>query len=211
MPCFTPKKIRNVNDGIFFTFLYYKHFLQNYSTLNFLLLFFSFFPDLSIKSDFQVLRLSSWAKPFTKWAGFSRVLLNLSPKKTVNAEALSVNCKWVLKNWHSHLGSTSHPSQTNEAPSASKWDWSPFETRHRTLRFWIWRKVPLAMETHEPALPPHPILHWRDVEKRGPGGVFQLHQYSLIHRESWQQIFNCMTGWMFSFVTVRSDWNGILN
>lgn len=36
------------------------------------------------------------------------------------ADASSVNCKWVLKNWRRHLGSASHPSQTNEAPAASK-------------------------------------------------------------------------------------------
>ena len=102
--------------------------------------------------------------PFSKWAGFNHVSANLihppskkrKNKKTMNAEAPSVNCKWVLKNWHSHLGSTSHPSQTNEAPSASKWDWSPFETRHRTLGFWILRKVPLSMETRVYACPPPP-------------------------------------------------------
>lgn len=110
-----------------------------------------------------------------KWAGFNHVSANLSPPKTMNAEPPSVSCKWVLKNWHSHLGSTSHPSQTNEAPSASKWDWSPFETRHRTLGFWILRKVPLAMETQykptrpaspRPSPPSHPPLEW--CRKRDP-------------------------------------------
>lgn len=93
-----------------------------------------------------------------QWVGrIQSCVCELEPQKTMNAEAPGVNCKWVLKNWHSHLGSTSHPSQTNEAPSASKWDWSPFETRHRTLGFWILRKVPLSMETrHKPALPPIP-------------------------------------------------------
>lgn len=139
------------------------------------------------------------------------------PQKTMNSEPPSVKCKWVLKNWHSHLGSTSHPSQTNEVSSASKWDWSPFETRRRTLGFWILRKVPLSMETlcgltlHPPS---HPPLEW--CRNRDPVRTFffffpQLHQYSLIHRESWQQILNCITGWMFPFVTLRSVENGILN
>lgn len=135
-----------------------------------------------------------------------------------SAEPLGVNCKWVLKNWPSHLGSTSHLSQTNEAPCASKWDWSPFKSRHWTPGFWILRAAPRSpwkpsispphpSPTHSPH---HPILHWSDVAT-GTRQSFQLHQYSLIHRESWQQILDCITGWMFSFVTARSVWNGILN
>lgn len=76
----------------------------------------------------------------------------------------SVNCKWVLKNWCRHLGSASHPSQTNEAPPASKWDWSPFETWHRTLGSWILRKVPLYGNLAEST--PTAILHQRHVEIR---------------------------------------------
>ena len=122
--------------------------------------------QLNYKCDCQLSKPFIVKKPFWSRLGSVMCLWTWAPK-TMNSEPPSVNCKWVLKNWHSHLGSTSYPSQTNEAPVASKWDWSPFEIRHRTLGLRILRKVPLSMETQSRAtLPPHPIFHWSDVETK---------------------------------------------
>lgn len=92
----------------------------------------------------------------------------------------SVNCKWVLKNWCRHLGSASHPSQTNEAPPASKWDWSPFETWHKTLGSWILRKVPLHGNLAEST--PTAILHRRHVEIRD---LVEFSTSSIFTHSSW--------------------------
>lgn len=95
--------------------------------------------------------------------------------------------------------------------------WSPRCFKGKLITFWdsaqnteilnIKRKRCLSCEDTEPSPPP---TQWEEEKKRTRWS-FQLHQYSLIHRESWQQVLDCITGWMFSFVTVRSVWNGILN
>lgn len=102
---------------------------------------------------------------------------NTKQKQTTpSAEPLGVNRKWVLKNWPSHLGSTSHLSQTNEAPRASKWDWSPFESRLWARGSWILRAAPRSPWKPSTPRPPsgssqpsHPPLEWC-----GPGGVFNF-------------------------------------
>ena len=115
-----------------------------------------------------------------------------APRHRVSAASV------FLKNRRSLLGSTSHPSQTNEAPPppppprASKWDWSAFfETRHRTLGFWIWRKVPLAMETQCTSPPPlplppsafHPPLEWcgGDKKNKKKGDPVEFFNFINIH------------------------------
>lgn len=48
-------------------------------------------------------------------------------------------CKWDLKNWHSHLSSTLHLSQTNEGPEPQSEIDISFWTSQGI--FWIWREV----------------------------------------------------------------------
>lgn len=113
---------------------------------------------------------------------------NLGPKQWMQKQ-WCVNCKWVLKNWHSHLGSTSHPSQTNEAPTASKWDWYLlfWDFIHNTGVLNIERGA--SFHGEEPIREtPHPplsySLRWCKKKKMGKRRIesfHQVHQYSVIH------------------------------
>lgn len=109
------------------------------------------------------------------WTRFNHVSGKVEPE-TMNARGTECQLQVGLKNWHSHLGSTSHPSQTNEAPAASKWDWFASETSHATPGRWI-----LKTQTSVPSS----TVWCREETQRS----FQLHQYSLIHRESWQRLY----------------------
>lgn len=138
---------------------------------------------------------------------------NLGPKQWMQKQ-WCVNCKWVLKNWHSHLGSTSHPSQTNEAPTASKWDWYLlfWDFIHNTGVLNIERGA--SFHGEEPIREtPHPplsySLRWCKKKKWEKDALRVFIKFINIQSftvESWQVLDSeCyeMTGWMFSFVTVR--------
>lgn len=122
--------------------------------------------QLNDKCDCQLSEPFIVKKPF--WSGLSSVMcLWTWAPKTMNSEPPSVNCKWVLKNWHSHLGSTSYPSQTNEAPRCFK---------VRLISFWDSAQSTGIQNTEKGASlhgnperehpPPHPIFHWSDVETK---------------------------------------------
>lgn len=123
--------------------------------------------------------VSKTSTPIFNSKKWTKKMERKTPKQkqtTPRAEPLGVNCKWVLKNWPSHLGSTSHLSQTNEAPRASKWDWSPFESRQWTPPFWILRAAPHS--PWKPSVSPSPTaiipsstgVMWPPR----PGGVFNF-------------------------------------
>lgn len=101
-------------------------------------------------------------------------------------------CKWDLKNWHSHLSSAPHLSQTNEGlESQSEIDIS-FWTSQGI--FWIWRGVPQSQGIQRaPPLSSFPHLHANNNRKKWPWCIFCVHQYSLIHRVSWQ--LKCRQAW----------------
>lgn len=140
-------------------------------------------------------------------------------KNPMNAEAPGVSSKWVLKNWHSHVDSTTHPSQTNEAPTASKWDWSPFETRLRTVGFWILRKVPVSVNTQcrspptHPPPPPTPILP-TGVESRKKGTRLSFSTSSIFTHSSWILAANSQLYYWMDVLLCHSEedlkWNFIL-
>lgn len=99
---------------------------------------------------------------------------------------LNSYCKWDLKNWHSHPSSAPHLSQTNEGPEPqSEIDISFWASQGI---FWIWRRVSCSRGTQRLLLFSFPHLHANNNRKKWPGYIFGVHQYSLIHRVSWQLI-----------------------
>lgn len=70
---------------------------------------------------------------------------HLSPGNKSKRYSECLYCKWLLKNWHSHLENTSHLSQTNEGLALqSEIDISLWTS---TRIFWILREVHASPET----------------------------------------------------------------
>lgn len=83
-------------------------------------------------------------------------------------------CKWDLKNWHSHLSSTPHLSQTNEGPEPQSEIDISFWTSVGI--FWIWREVPQSQGIQStPALSSFPHLHGNNNVKKWPIYIFCDH------------------------------------
>lgn len=75
---------------------------------------------------------------------------HLSPGNKSKRYSECLYCKWLLKNWHSHLENTSHLSQTNEGLALqSEIDISLWTS---TRIFWILREVHSSPETAETLL-----------------------------------------------------------
>lgn len=122
-------------------------------------------------------------------------------------------CKWDLKNWHSHLSSAPHLSQTNEGPEPQSEIDISFWTSQGI--FWIWRGVPRSQGSQRALhLSSSPHLHTNNNRERGkkwPGYIFCVHQYSLIHRASWQ--LKCQQPWVWNPLccSVEDVWNWVWN
>ncbi len=75
---------------------------------------------------------------------------HLSPDNKSKRYSECLYCKWLLKNWHSHLANTSHLSQTNEGLALqSEIDISLWTS---TRIFWILREVHSSHGTAEAPL-----------------------------------------------------------
>lgn len=110
-------------------------------------------------------------------------------------------CKWLLKNWHSHLVNTSHLSQTNEDPALQSEIDISLWTSYRI--FWILREVHSSLGIVVADSPPQ--LRRRG-ERDCPCRSFMfinIHSF-IVNHGSWNSSKYCwMDGPGIHFVAVR--------